>query len=287
VNSRQLRILGRVLTLGLSAAVLVGCASAPKAATAASTPANANADANADDDDDGDDASLSHGQKLDPWEKWNRKVFAFNEALDVRILKPVATGYRNVTPGFARTGVTNFFNNAADGWSAINCMLQGRFKDSLDDALRFATNTVFGLAGVLDIAGEMGFEHHYEDFGQTLGKWGIGAGAYIVWPVLGPSSVRESFALPLDRSATPAIVVDNGSQTTAITLLQIVNTRANLLSAGRVLDEIALDKYTFVRDAYLARRRSLVFDGDPPEKGAPHQKEKADDAAGSGANPQK
>jgi phospholipid-binding lipoprotein MlaA len=123
---------------------------------------------------------------------------------------------------------------------------------------------------VLDIASEMGLEHHYEDFGQTLGVWGIGQGAYIVWPLLGPSSVRESFALPLDRAATPALVIHDGAVKWEVTTLQIVNTRANLLGAIRVLDDIALDKYTFVRDAYLQRRRSLVYDGEePPPKNEP------------------
>lgn len=245
---------GALAAVLLAAVLLGGCASAPK------TPVS---DGNA------ADPASTRSMRIDPWESWNRKVFGFNEALDVNVLKPVATGYRNVVPGFARTGVSNFFNNVADGWSAINCLLQGRLKDGLDDALRFATNTVFGLGGVLDIAGEMGFEHHYEDFGQTLGKWGAPAGSYIVWPVLGPSSVRDSFALPLDRAASPALATDTTTQAVGVTLLQIVNTRANLLGAGKVLDEIALDKYQFVRDAYLARRRSLVYDGDPPPEDEP------------------
>lgn len=204
------------------------------------------------------------GQKLDPWENWNRKVFAFNEGLDEKVLKPVATAYRDVVPGFVRTAVGNFFANAADGWSAVNLMLQGRFEPALNDTLRFAVNTAFGFGGLVDIMSEAGFEHHYEDFGQTLGRWGVGAGAYIVWPVLGPSSVRESVALPFNRLATPASVIDDGAKAAGITVLELVNTRAELLGASRVIDQIALDKYTFVRDAYLARRRSLVYDGEPP-----------------------
>jgi phospholipid-binding lipoprotein MlaA len=205
------------------------------------------------------------GDRLDPWENWNRKVFAFNEGLDVRVLKPVATAYKKVLPQFVRDGVSNVFGNVADGWSAVNNVLQGKFEPALRDTVRFSFNSVFGIFGVLDIAGEMGLEHQYEDFGQTLGRWGVGAGAYIVWPLLGPSTVRESLALPLDRAATPALLFNDGRTQVGITTLQIVNTRAELLNASRVLDEIALDKYSFMRDAYLARRRSLVYDGDPPE----------------------
>ena len=206
------------------------------------------------------------GQRLDPWENWNRKVFAFNEGLDEKILKPVATGYANVVPQFVRRSVDNFYANAADAWSAVNNVLQGKPEPAFQDVVRVTTNTVFGIFGILDIASEFGLEHHYEDFGQTLGRWGFGAGAYVVWPLLGPSSVRDSVALPLDRwLVSPAVVINNGSLQGGITVLQIVNTRANLLGASKLLDDIAIDKYSFLRDAYLQRRRSLVFDGDAPD----------------------
>jgi phospholipid-binding lipoprotein MlaA len=230
----------------------------------------------------------SAGDKLDPWESWNRKVFAFNEELDKKVLKPVATGYSNIVPQPVRQGVDNFFANAADAWSAVNNLLQGKLQASFDDVVRVGTNTVFGFGGVLDIATEMGLEHHYEDFGQTLGTWGIGQGAYIVWPLLGPSSVRESFALPFDRAVSPALVIRDGAVKWEVTGLQIINTRAGLLGASKVLDDIALDKYTFVRDAYLQRRRSLVYDGDePPPKDEPPADAKAAPAApaASGAAP--
>ena len=205
------------------------------------------------------------GQKLDPWEDWNRKVFAFNEQLDARVIKPVAKVYSNVVPELVRDGVSNFFANAADAWSAINNLLQGKFEGAGRDLTRVGTNTVFGIFGVFDVASEMGIDHQYEDFGQTLGHWGVGAGAYVVWPLFGPSTVRESFALPLDRAVSPALVINDGSAQVGITVLQIINLRASLLGASNVLDDIALDKYTFVRDAYLQRRRSLTFDGDPPD----------------------
>jgi phospholipid-binding lipoprotein MlaA len=211
----------------------------------------------------------SPGERLDPWETWNRKVFGFNEALDENVLRPVATAYKNVVPQFVRSSIGNVFGNIGDGWSAINNVLQLKFEPALRDTVRFTTNSFLGFGGILDIATEIGIDHQYEDFGQTLGRWGVGAGAYIVWPVLGPSTVRESLAMPLDRAATPALLFANGHYKTGITLLQMTHTRSEFLGASRLLNEIALDRYSFVRDAYLARRRSLVFDGDPPETPAP------------------
>ncbi len=205
------------------------------------------------------------GQRLDPWENWNRKVFNFNEDIDRAVLKPVATVYSDIVPQPVRRGVSNFFSNFADAWSAINNMLQGKFEAGFEDATRVGANTLFGLFGILDVASEMGLDHHYEDFGQTLGRYGIGAGAYVVLPILGPSTVRDAAAQPLDRLASPPAFFEGTKTQIGFTLLQIVNTRAGLLGATRVIDDIALDKYTFVRDAYLQRRRSLVFDGDAPE----------------------
>jgi phospholipid-binding lipoprotein MlaA len=216
------------------------------------------------------DARGGPGQRLDPWENWNRKVFAFNEGLDEKVLKPVATGYAKVVPQFVRRSVDNFFGNIADAWSAINNVLQAKPEPAMQDVVRVTTNTVFGFFGVLDIASEFGLEHHYEDFGQTLGRWGFGAGAYVVWPLLGPSSVRDSAALPADRwFASPAVFINDGRWQGGLTALQVINTRANLLGASQVLDDIALDKYTFLRDAYLQRRRSLVYDGDVPDDSPP------------------
>jgi phospholipid-binding lipoprotein MlaA len=205
------------------------------------------------------------GQRLDPWENWNRKVFNFNDSVDRAVLKPVATAYTNVVPQPVRRGVGNFFGNFADAWSAINNILQGKFTAASQDVTRVGANTLFGLFGILDVAAEMGLEHHYEDFGQTLGRYGVGAGAYIVLPILGPSTVRDTAALPLDRLASPPAFFQGTATQLGLTTLQIVNTRSGLLGATRVIDDIALDRYTFVRDAYLQRRRSLIFDGDVPE----------------------
>ncbi len=205
------------------------------------------------------------GQKLDPWENWNRKVFAFNEGLDAYVLKPVATAYANVVPQPVRRGVDNFFANAADAWSAVNNVLQGKGQAAFEDVVRVTTNSFFGIGGIFDVASEIGIPRHKEDFGQTLGRWGFGAGAYVVWPLFGPSTVRDSIALPLDRAASPALLIDDGRTQFSLTVLQVINTRANLLGASQVLDDIALDKYSFLRDAYLQRRRSLVYDGDAPD----------------------
>jgi len=202
----------------------------------------------------------SKGQKLDPWESWNRKVFVFNEELDTRVLKPLATAYREFVPGPVRLGLDNFFNNIADGWSAVNLLLQGRLKPAVEQGMRFAINSTLGFAGMLDIMGEAGIERNPQDMGKTFGRWGMGTGAYIVWPLFGPSSVRDSLALPLDWAYSPSRVVDHGGEKVSIGVLQAVNARANFLRAGEMLEGIALDKYTFYRDAYLQRRGS--FDDD-------------------------
>lgn len=204
----------------------------------------------------------------DPWESWNRKVFSFNETLDAYVLVPVATAYETITPRFVRQGVQNFFNNFADAWSAVNNVLQGKLDRAFTDVVRVGTNSTFGVGGLFDIAAEAGIEPTFEDFGQTLGHWGAPPGPYVVWPLFGPSNVRESFALPLDRGISPALLIDSNTVKWSLGALQIVNVRAGLLAASRALDDTGLDKYSFIRDAYIQRRRNLVFDGDPPDEPA-------------------
>jgi phospholipid-binding lipoprotein MlaA len=189
----------------------------------------------------GERTRQSAGQKLDPWENWNRKVFDFNEGLDQKVLKPVATAYQKVVPSFVRAGVTNFFGNVQDLWSAVNHFLQGKPESGLQMVARVEMNTLFGVLGLLDVAQEAGLDRQPEDFGQTLGVWGFGAGAYLVWPILGPSSVRDTAALPLDRAASPALLFNDWGGELGLFTLQLVNTRAELLGASRVIDEIALD----------------------------------------------
>ena len=210
-------------------------------------------------------------QRPDPLEPMNRKVFAFNEAVDAAVLKPVAQVYKAVLPSPVQLAVSNFFGNVKDAWSAVNLFLQGRIADGFSDVMRFGTNTVFGFAGVMDIATELGFERHGEDFGQTLGRWGVPTGAYIVWPILGPSTIRDSIGMPVDMKATPESLVSVSLTRNTMTGLRLVSTRAGLLSATGLIDDIALDKYTFVRNAYLQRRRSLVYDGNPPDEEDPYE----------------
>jgi phospholipid-binding lipoprotein MlaA len=202
----------------------------------------------------------------DPWERWNRQVYTFNDAVDNAVLKPVATAYQKVVPSMARQGVDNFFGNFSDAWSFVNNLLQGKVENGLRDMFRVTTNTVFGLGGLLDIATEMRLDSQGEDFGQTLGYWGVGSGPYVVLPLFGPSTLRDTTALPLDTYVSPNLVVDDSAARVGLTTLGVVNLRSNLLGASRMLDDVALDKYNFTRDAYLQRRRNLVFDGNPPSQ---------------------
>lgn len=203
--------------------------------------------------------------KKDPFESWNRKVFSFNEAIDTAVLKPVAQAYKDVVPEYVRGLIENAFGNIADAWSTVNHLLQGKFESSLQMGFRVATNSVLGFGGLLDIGSEIGLEKQPEDFGQTLGHWGMPSGPYVVLPVLGPSTVRDTAALPVDMQASPtALIDDTRAKLLTVTLVQIVSTRASLLGATRVLDDVALDKYSFLRDAYLARRQNQVYDGNPP-----------------------
>lgn len=209
--------------------------------------------------------------KADPWERFNRAMFNFNEVVDVAVVKPLAMTYQAVVPRWARTGVDNFFGNLGDLWSTANLVLQLKPKPALEMGMRVATNTVFGLLGVLDVAEEVGLERRStEDFGQTLGRWGLDSGPYLMLPILGPSTLRDGAARVVDLKYSPGrIAFREPTDRTGATVLQVLNERGKLLNASRVLDDIALDKYIFVRDAYLARRRSLVYDGDPPEERAP------------------
>lgn len=202
----------------------------------------------------------------DPLEPYNRAMFGFNEALDSAVLAPLARGYVAVVPELARTGVSNVFGNFGDVWSAFNQLLQGKGEAGVTMTMRVATNTLFGIGGLFDVASDLGMERQSEDFGQTLGRWGLPAGPYFVWPVLGPSTIRDSVGRPLDMAWSPSRLTEHELTRYSISGLQLIDARAGLLGATRILDGIALDKYTFVRDAYIARRRSLVYDGDPPEE---------------------
>ena len=217
-------------------------------------------------------ATTGGGSAADPLQPLNRAMFGFNETFDQVVMKPVAEGYRAVLPEMVRTGVTNFFSNIADLWIAANNLLQGKPESALQDVMRVAINTVIGLGGLIDVASDAGLEKHNEDFGQTLGRWGVGSGPYVVLPFLGPSTLRDGIALVgVDSAVDPVWNVNEVPTRNALYSGRAVNYRANALDAGHVIEEAALDKYRFVRDAHLQRRRSLVYDGDPPREREPEE----------------
>jgi phospholipid-binding lipoprotein MlaA len=205
----------------------------------------------------------------DPLEPFNRGMYQFNDTVDRAVVKPVATVYRDVLPSPLRTGVTNFFANLQDAWSVVNNSLQLKGEAAGDSLVRFGVNTFLGLGGVLDIASEMQIERHTEDFGQTLGHWGVGAGPYLVLPLLGPSTLRDTAALPVDAQGNLVSGVSDVSTRNSLTALGLLNRRARLLEATSILDQVALDPYTFTRDAFLQRRQNDVYDGYPPDDAEP------------------
>ncbi len=194
----------------------------------------------------------------DPIEPFNRGVANFNDGLDRVILKPAAIAYSAVTPSLMRAGVTNFFGNLSDGWTALNGVLQLRPQLAAESFMRFSVNTFFGLGGLLDIAGEAGIPKHQEDLGKTLGRWGVPAGPYIVLPIFGPSTLRDAFTISAETAYDPVSRIDPARARVGTNALRLVNTRANYLRLGNVMDGAALDKYTFTRDAFMAKRRADV-----------------------------
>jgi phospholipid-binding lipoprotein MlaA len=200
----------------------------------------------------------------DPWEGLNRKTFAFNDKLDQAVLKPLAQGYEKVVPVPARTGISNFFSNLEDVGTSLNNLAQGKFEEGVNDFGRVLLNSTFGIGGLVDIATPAGMEKHYEDFGQTLGWWGVQSGPYLVIPLLGPSTARDGPAKVVDPAWYWPRLLDNDPLYWGLWGLDKVRTRASLLQAEGVLEQAALDRYTFIRDAWLQRRRSQVYDGHPP-----------------------
>ena len=194
----------------------------------------------------------------DPFEPFNRTMTRFNEGLDDAIVKPVALAYQGVVPSPVRTGVSNFFGNLSDVWSFVNNVLQARPQAAVDSFMRVSVNTVLGFGGLLDWATEMGIERHREDFGKTLGRWGVATGPYLVLPVLGPSTVRDTAALVVDAKGDLVMQLDNVATRNSLYVLRAVDLRASLLRAGDVLDQAALDKYSFTRDSYLQRRGAVL-----------------------------
>lgn len=212
-------------------------------------------------------ASLPDGSKPvahDPLEVVNRATFAVNDRIDAYVLKPVAVAYADCVPEGLRGVFGNIFGNVADVWTAVNQLLQAKPLLALGDLSRFAINTTLGFFGVADIASHLGLEKHKEDLGQTLGYWGVPAGPYLVLPIFGPSSIRDSVGFRFDLAADPVIHVDPISLRNSASVLRAVDTRAGLLPAEKIMEGAALDKYSFIRDGYLQRRNNLVYDGNPP-----------------------
>lgn len=231
-------------------------------------------------------ASLPQGSQpvaRDPFERVNRSVFVFNDTLDRAVTRPAARAYEAVVPEFVRGYVGNFFGNVGDVFTAVNQLLQGKPAQAVSDAGRVLVNTTFGLVGLIDIASELGMDKHREDFGQTLGRWGIASGPFLMLPVLGPSSVRDGVGLVADIATDPLRSIPLEDERTYLFMLRLIDTRQSLLGAERVVEGAALDRYSFLRDAYLQRRRNQVYDGDPPPQDDPQDE---GDAPGGQADPE-
>ncbi len=203
-------------------------------------------------------ASGPNANPADPLEPLNRTVFQFNDGLDRAIFKPVATAYKNVTPAPVRAGVGNFFGNLLDVRTLINNVLQANPREAVETVMRLGVNTVFGLGGLLDVASEMQLERQPQDFGQTLGVWGVGSGPYLVLPVLGSSSVRDAVGTVVEGSTDVVTNLPDVPTRNSLTVLRVVDLRAGFLQASELLDLASLDRYAFARDAYLQRKRAGV-----------------------------
>jgi phospholipid-binding lipoprotein MlaA len=198
----------------------------------------------------------------DPWEPFNRSVFEFNEGLDKYLLKPVVAAYRFILPEIVRDGIYNFFSNYSDIYTALQNLLQGKPDLAFNDLMRVAVNTIFGLGGLMDVATPGGLPKHKEDWGQTFGVWGVPSGPYLVLPFFGPSTIRDTFgtAADLETDYLFKYIPDVGLRN-SITGLRVINARNTFYEAGDLLDGAALDKYSFIRDAYLQRREYQINEG--------------------------
>ena len=211
-------------------------------------------------------ASAPTANPKDPWEPMNRSVASFNDKVDDNVLKPLATGYRNVVPDLIQTGVRNVFNNFADMWSTVNNLLQLKPINTAESLGRVIVNTVFGIYGIFDVATYIKLERHPEDFGQTLGYWGVPNGPYLVLPLFGPSTLRDGASLPVDFAVSPTQLIADIPTRNEVFALRLISKRAELLKSGSMLEEASIDKYSFTRDAYLQYRRSQIYDGNPPDE---------------------
>lgn len=278
---RVLRIGGVVLAVGLAA----GCASTGKQATEGASGAmdSASSAASAVKDAvpgvDVSDALPTGGVKLehlttydpkDPLQAYNRMMFAFNEKADRYAMKPVAQAYKFIVPEAFRFVISNFFSNLGDVWNSANNLLQWKPKEALGDMSRFVVNSTLGMFGLADVASAIGLEKHNEDFGQTLGYWGVPSGPYFVIPLFGPSTVRDALARPLDGYGSYYAWTDDVAARNSMYVTEKISDRAALLDAEGAFNDAALDRYVLMRDGWLARRRNLVYDGNPPEEEDPY-----------------
>ena len=209
-------------------------------------------------------ATVQTADARDPWESMNRSVYQFNEVVDTVAIKPAAQLYVKALPSFVRTGVSNFLGNLGDVWSMANSALQLKGQATVETLMRIHVNTFLGLGGLLDVATEMRLEKRKEDFGQTLGHWGVKPGPYVVLPLLGPSTLRDSLALPLDMQGDASQRFSDEATRNALTATRILDIRSGLLQTVDVVKAASLDPYSFVRDGYLQKRRNDIYDGNPP-----------------------
>jgi phospholipid-binding lipoprotein MlaA len=206
------------------------------------------------------------GNPKDPIEGFNRAMFAVNEGVDKVLIKPAAKGYQAAVPMPLRTGISNIFANIADVFISVNNLLQGKPGDAASDLGRVAVNSTIGILGLFDVASDLGMEKHDEDFGQTFGRWGVGDGAYVVLPLQGPHTARDVVGEVLDWKADPVAHLDNVASRNVLLATRVVSDRAAQLPADKLIEEAALDKYSYIRDAYLQRRHFKIYDGNPPRE---------------------
>jgi phospholipid-binding lipoprotein MlaA len=209
-------------------------------------------------------ATVKNADARDPWEPMNRSIYQFNDAIDTVALKPAAQLYVQVLPGMVRTGVSNFMGNLGDVWSMANSAMQLKGQATVETFMRINVNTFMGLGGILDVASEMGIEKRREDFGQTLGYWGVQPGPYVMLPLFGPSTLRDALAFPVDMQGNVTNSLADEATRNALLVTRLVDTRAGLLKTVDAIKASSLDPYSFVRDAYLQKRRNDIYDGNPP-----------------------
>ena len=217
------------------------------------------------------------GHPKDPLEPINRVTFRFNETADRYVMRPAAEVY-DLAPLPVKVGVGNFFGNLADVWIGVNNLLQGKFAEGLSDGGRFLVNSTVGMLGVFDIATELGLDKHDEDFGQTLGRWGVGDGPYIVLPLLGSSNLRDTAGLIGDLNVDPVMAINSPGPRNRVTALRFINRRSQLLGADTTAEQASLDKYDYMRSFYIQYRQSQIYDGQPPRVKDPDDEAYMDEA---------